>query len=104
MPKPDAPPLDVPRPATPGEPPTRPEEVPATPGLLPDGRPLEPPLEFPLRVFFIERNFDGLFEDLRHILKGILHTEDLGKSFELLLEFFISRETEVENISFRGLE
>jgi len=57
--------------------------------------PLLAPLEFLLRVFLVERDVERLPDDLRHVLLGVLDTENFGQAFELVLEIAIGSEAKV---------
>ena len=74
------------------------------PRVAVDAFPLLSPFELLLRVFLFERDIQGLLENLGHLLLSVLNTQDFRQSFELIFEFLIGRESEVEFVGSRRLE
>ena len=62
------------------------------------GVPLQSSCPLSLQVLLVERDVQGLLHDLGHVLERVLHTEDFRQALELLLEFSVGGEAEIEEL------
>jgi hypothetical protein len=60
--------------------------------------PLEPPGPLSFQVLLVERDVQGLLQDLRHVLQGVLDSQDFRQALELFLELAVGSEAKVELI------